>query len=223
MEIPSETRNLMVAVSILIGALQCFFGYRIFKVILAFIGFVIGAMLGGAGGYAASQEQLVGILCALLGGLIGAALMVLLYFVGVFLLGGLLGAGLGALLFVVGDSEPVPALLLILAVMGGVVAILLQKLIIIVGTSFAGAWSVVGGFAYFATHRFDPTSIESLEDFIRSKSTLVYVIVLCWIVLGVVGVLVQYLLVPKREKRKGTRVPSEMPHAPSPPSDKPAP
>jgi hypothetical protein len=223
MNIPREALNLVVGVSILIGAVQCFFGYRIFKVVLAFIGFVLGAMLGGAGGYAASQEELVGILCAVVGGCIGAALMVLLYFVGVFLLGALLGAGLGALLFAVADSEPMPAVLVILAVMGGVVAILLQKLIIIVGTSFGGAWNVVVGFAYFTTHRLDPTNVESLEYFMRSGGGVVYAVILCWILLGIAGVVVQYVLLPKRAKHKAAGVPVGVPRAPSAPVGRPAP
>ena len=197
MDLPQDVLNVIIGLSILVGALQCFFGYRIFKLILGLTGFLLGGALAGAVGYAISQEEAVALLAGLVGGFIGAALMVVLYFIGIFLIGALLGGVLGAVLFVVAESNPEPAVLLILAVIAGVIALIFQKFMIIVSTGFGGAWSVVTGIAYFTTGSIDPTNLERM---FRSGGSHLYTILLCWLALGIVGVIVQYRSVPTKEK-----------------------
>ena len=197
MDLPQDVLNVIMGLSILVGALQCFFGYRIFKFILGLIGFLLGGALAAAIGYGISQEEAVALLSGLVGGFIGAALMVLLYFVGVFLIGALLGGVLGAVLFAVAESTPAPAVVLILAVIAGVVALIFQKFMIIVSTGFSGAWNVVTGIAYFTTGAIDPTNIGGL---FRSRGGHLYAIVLCWLALGIVGLIVQYRTAPTKEE-----------------------
>jgi len=196
MSIPQDVLNVIIGLGILVGAIQCFFGYRIFKFILGLTGFLVGGALAAAIGYALSQEEAVALLAGLVGGFIGAALMVALYFIGIFLIGAFLGGVLGAVLFAVAGSNPEPAVLLILAVIAGVVALVFQKFMIIISTGFGGAWSIVIGIAYFTTGAIDPTNIERL---FRSGGSHLYAIVLCWLALGIVGVIVQYKLIPTEE------------------------
>jgi hypothetical protein len=68
-------------------------------------------------------------------------------------------------------------------------ALFFQKLMIIVSTGFGGSWSVVTGLAGFATGAIDPSGLERM---FRTDGGHLYVILLCWILLGISGVMVQY-------------------------------
>ena len=73
------------------GALACFAGYRLFRLVLAVYGFILGALAGSS--MMAASDTMSMLVAALAGGLVGALILFLAYFVGV----ALLGAGLGAL------------------------------------------------------------------------------------------------------------------------------
>ena len=136
------------AATILIGAgiLSCFFGYRLFKVVLGMFGFAVGVLAATSFfGPAQTTSQLF---AAFLGGLIGAGILLAAYFVGV----ALVGAGIGALLVNViwtqVEGDPHPAIVILFSVAGAVVATWLQRYVIIIGTAFAGAWTLlIGGLA----------------------------------------------------------------------------
>ena len=119
---------------ILGGAVSCFAGYRLFRLVLAIYGFIIGAVLASSiMGANNTAGMVVG---ALVGGLIGAAVLTLAYFVGI----ALVGAGLGALVAHVfwqsfGSGDPPALAVILLAVLGSVGAMLLQRYVIIVGTA----------------------------------------------------------------------------------------
>lgn len=195
MDLPQDILSVIIGLGVLIGAIQCFFGYRIFKVILGLTGFLIGGAVGGLFGYGialmevGSTQFFSTYVFALLGGLLGALALVMYYFVGVFLIGAILGGVLGTVFFAVAESNPEPAILLILAAIAGVIALILQKFMIIVSTGFGGAWSVVAGIAYFTTGAIDPTNMERM---FRSGGSQLYAFLLCWLALGIVGVIVQY-------------------------------
>jgi hypothetical protein len=196
MDLNQEVLYVFIGLSILVGALQCFFGYRIFKFILGLIGFLLGGALAGSISYTFSQEEIFTPLLGLVGGFIGTALMVALYYVGVFLIGALLGGILGIVLYAVAESNPDPAAMLILAVITGVIALIFQKLMIIVSTGFGGAWSVVIGIAYYIA---DSVYLSNLEQIFRSGGSHLYAILLSWLALGIIGVIVQYRSSPAKE------------------------
>ena len=191
--LPPAFVGIIAAISIIGGLVECFFGYRIFMVTLAIVGFLIGAVLAGAIGAAQSHEPVVALLSAIVGGFIGAVLMIVLHFVGVFVLGALLGGLLGAMLCAAANSKPEPAILMIPAVMGGIAALLVRKFMIILATSFSGAWSVVTGVAYFTTITIDRSNI--LAVFWPGRGYL-FPLALCWVALGIFGMFVQYKMVP---------------------------
>ena len=196
-DLPSDVYGIIIVLSILVGAVECFFGYRIFKFLLGVAGFLAGGFLAGAIGYHASQDQGFALLTGLVGGIVGAVLIVVLYFVGVFLLGAALGGGIGAALYANSGSEPEPAVLLILAVIAGAVALFLQKFIIVVSTAFAGAWGVVVGITYFVGGEIDTTDFERM---LQLEAKQCHAMLLCWLVLGIAGILVQYQFGPAGEK-----------------------
>ena len=193
MQLPPHMYNAILGLSILVGAVQCFFGYRLFKIILGLTGFLLGGALGGAVGYAIWPQEVAALAACLVGGIIGAAVLVGLYFIGVFLIGALLGGVLGQVFFAAAEINPQPVVMLIVAVIVGVVALIFQRLMVIVSTGFGGAWIVVVGIAYFTTGAIDLTNLERMY---RSGGGLTYAMLLCWIALGIIGVIVQYKSAP---------------------------
>jgi len=126
------------------GALACFAGYRLFKFVLAIYGFIFGAMIASSMmGVSNTAGMLI---AALVGGLAGAAVLVLAYFVGI----ALVGAGLGALVVhlvwqTIRTGDPPVVAVIVLAVLGAIGAMLLQRYVIVVATAFGGAWTLIAG------------------------------------------------------------------------------
>ena len=189
MDLNQDVLYVLVGLGILVGALQCFYGYRIFKFILGLTGFLLGGALSIVIGYTISQVEAFVLLTGLVGGFIGAALMVTLYYVGIFLIGAILGSVLGTVFYAVAEGNPDPAVLLILAVLAGIIALIFQKFMIIVSTAFGGSWGVVIGIVYFIT---GTVNLSNPEQIFSSGGKYLYALLLCWLVLGVAGVIIQY-------------------------------
>ena len=201
MPLPQEALNGIIAGSMVIGVIECFFGYRIFKFVLGLTGFILGGIAAASIASTQSHDTIVMVFAALGGGVAGAVLLVVFYFIGVCLVGAFLGATAGAVLLAASSIPPEPVMLLVMSVIGGVLALIFQKFMIILSTAFGGAWSVVIGTACFTTNVIDPTS---LEHFFRSRGSQFNAILLCWLVLGLVGVIVQY------HTAKGKKTPARM-------------
>ncbi len=205
--LPKEIYDIIIAFSIVFGAVQCFFGYRIFKIVLGMMGFLFGGVLASIIGYAVSQEVAVAVISGLVGGFIGAVLMVALYFVGIFLIGALFGGILAGVLFAAAQTSPEPAVLIVAAVFAGIIALVFQKFIIIVSTAFNGAWAVVSGIGHFTTD----TDFTDITELVRAEATQLYVVILCSLALGIVGVIVQYRTAPAKEEDRSHEIAPEMP------------
>jgi hypothetical protein len=176
--------------SVAFGLIDCFFGYRIFRLILSIIGFIVGASI--AMNLVTADTQLVTILVAVIGGVIGAILMNALYFIGVIIAGALLGALLANLLLVAVGIEPNALLLIIAAILGGAVALALNQLMIILSTAFSGAAAIVYGISLFipGLGGFDP--LGALRRGTETQSEPSLMLLLLWFILGIVGFAVQY-------------------------------
>jgi hypothetical protein len=145
--LPSAYQVPAAAVLLVGGFVACFAGYRLFKFVLGLFGFIIGVL--AATSFFGPAETASMVLVSLLGGLVGAGVLLAAYFVGV----ALVGAGIGALLVNVIwtqiEGDPHPAVVILFSVAGAVVATWLQRYVIIIGTAFAGAWTMlVGGLAF---------------------------------------------------------------------------
>ncbi len=110
--LPAAYQAPAAAVLIAGGFLSCFFGYRLFKVVLGMFGFIVGVLAASSFfGPAETTPMLIG---AIVGGIVGAGVLLAAYFVGV----ALVGAGIGALLVNViwtqieGDPHPAVVILL---------------------------------------------------------------------------------------------------------------
>jgi hypothetical protein len=131
-------------VLMLAGALACFTGYRLFRVVLAIFGFILGAMLASSlMGISNTAGMLI---AAFVGGLAGAAILLFAYFVGI----ALVGAGLGALIAhfgwtFIGSGDPPVLAVIVLAILGAIGAMFVQRHVIIATTAFVGAWTLIVG------------------------------------------------------------------------------
>lgn len=138
------TYQLPAAIVLLIGGLvACFFGYRLFRIVLAFTGFVIGALL--ASSIFGVSDTWAMLIAAGIGGLAGAGVMLAAYFVGVALTGAALGAVAANLLFTATGQGPHYLVLVLMTVVGAAASMYLQRYFIIVGTAFGGAWTLIVG------------------------------------------------------------------------------
>src|SRR5262245_26607558 len=121
------------------GALACFAGYRLFRLVLAIYGFLFGAAFASSMMGATNTTGLI--VAALVGGLVGALALVFAYFVGIALVGAGLGAAVAHVTWgMLRGNDPPLALLAVLAVLGAIGAMILQRYVIIVATAFGGAW-----------------------------------------------------------------------------------
>jgi hypothetical protein len=125
------------------GLLACFMGYRLFRWLLGLYGFVGGAYLTSL--FVSMPEPWMTAAAVVTGGLIGALFLLVAYLAGV----AILGAGLGALavsLFWTPDGGSAETWVVIAAcLVGAIAAVSLQRYVIIVGTSFGGAWTALVG------------------------------------------------------------------------------
>jgi hypothetical protein len=154
--IPASYTTLAAAVLVAGGLLTCFAGYRLFRVVLGLYGFFLGARV--ASSMFDPGNTFVLALACVVGGLLGAVVMIFAYFVGV----GLVGAGLAALALnfawrLIGGSPPT-IVLVIVCVVGAVLALNAVRYVVVIGTAIAGAWTVViGGLALTG----DPSALKA--------------------------------------------------------------
>ena len=141
--LPASYQLPAAAVLLAGGIVSCFFGYRLFRTVLAIFGFILGA-LAASSVFGVSDTGLM-LIGAVVGGLLGAFLLIAAYFVGVALVGAGLGAVIANLAFSAGERDPSVYVVVLCSIAGAVGATYLQRYFIIVGTAFGGAWTMIVG------------------------------------------------------------------------------
>ena len=136
--------QLPAAVVLLIGGIvACFFGYRLFRLVLTVFGFILGVF--AASSLVAPSETTWMLAAAAIGGLAGAGILYAAYFVGVALVGAGLGALAANLAVSASGRDPHVLVTAFAAVAGAVLAMYLQRYVIILATAFVGAWTMIVG------------------------------------------------------------------------------
>ena len=196
-DLTTQQLNVLIVTAVAIGTLYCFLGYRTLRFVLGLTGFLM------AGGVAAtlvnwiSQGNQLAVLIALfIGGMCGAFALYFLYRTGVFLLG-LMGTALIA--HNVLSAQPdtwIPVAVIGVAVLGGLVALLLERPVILLATAALGAWMVVSGVAYFIV---GSGELEGLTKVLESEEQRM-IILASWAILAVAGVLSQVATTKKKGK-----------------------
>ena len=176
------------------GALACFAGYRLFKIVLGIYGFVLGAMLASSAMGVTNTTGMI--VAALVGGVCGARILVFAYFMGT----ALLGAGIGALVVApigwgyVRTGDPPAAVVIVLAIIGAIAAMFLRRYVIIVATAFGGAWTVIVGGLAVAGDRGAANAAAAGNVWILYPTTPApgqSWVPVAWVVLGLIGTGVQ--------------------------------
>jgi hypothetical protein len=185
------------------GALSCFAGYRLFKIVLGIYGFVLGAMLASSTmGVTNSTGMIV---ASLVGGVCGALLLMFAYFIGI----ALVGAGLGALVAHVAWSslgrsgDPPAVAVVVLSIVGSIGAMFLQRYVIVVATAFGGAWTVIVGGLAVAGDRSAAKAATAGDVWILyplSPAPGQRWVPVAWVALGLLGTAVQLITTSRRKK-----------------------
>jgi hypothetical protein len=185
------------------GALSCFAGYRLFKIVLGIYGFVLGAMLASSTMGVTNTTGMI--VASLVGGVCGALLLMFAYFIGI----ALVGAGLGALVAHVAWSsvgkggDPPAVAVVLLSILGSICAMFLQRYVIVVATAFGGAWTVIVGGLAVSGDRGAARAASAGNVWIlypTSPAPGQRWVPVAWIVLGLIGTVVQ-LGMSKRKKK----------------------
>ena len=141
--IPASYQMPAAALLLLGGIISCFFGYRLFRTVLAIFGFIVGGMLASSIFGAGNTTMML--IAWVVGGLVGAFILVFAYFLGVALAGASIGAAVANLLFSVGNRDPRVMVVILCSVAGAIASMYLQRYFIIVFTAFGGAWTMIVG------------------------------------------------------------------------------
>ena len=176
------------------GALSCFAGYRLFKIVLGIYGFVLGAMLASSAMGVTNTTGMI--IASLVGGVCGALVLVFAYFMGT----ALLGAGIGALVVApigwgyLRTGDPPAAVVIVFAIIGAIAAMFLRRYVIIVATAFGGAWTVIVGGLAVAGDRGAANAAAAGNVWILYPTTPApgqSWVPVAWVVLGLIGTGVQ--------------------------------
>ena len=183
------------------GVLSCFAGYRFFRIVLGIFGFILGALL--ASGAVGSEHTVWMIGAALIGGVVGALILIAAYFVGVALVGALIGALGTSLIWASLGSEPSAWIVIVFSIAGALAALALQRYVIVGFTAFGGAWTIIVGALAVMGSR------VAVDAAARNNVWLAYPmnpapgnywILLVWLGLGVAGAFVQLSITAKGKK-----------------------
>ena len=199
--LPASFQTPAAIILVLGGLLSCFAGYRVFRVVLGFFGFVLGALLTSS--IMGTDQTVWMVVAAVVGGIVGALILVAAYFVGVALIGAGVGALVANLIWASLGREPHIVIVILFAIAGALGALALQRYVIITATSFGGAWTtIVGALALLG----DRLAVEAAA---RNNVWLAYPmnpapgqrwVIVAWLLLGLVGVIVQLGITAKGKK-----------------------
>ncbi|KAJ1926621.1 hypothetical protein IWQ60_003629 [Tieghemiomyces parasiticus] len=193
---------------IIVGFLFCFFGRRLFKVVLFLAGFCVFALLVLLACYRIrpptedeTTRAILYYVAAVIGGVFGGVLSMCFWFVGLALIGALGGFTLAVWLLSLRSGGLITStwgqvLLVVLLVLAGMIAIFfLEKHILIIATALWGAYAMMVGIDSFAHTGFR----EQLSEFfdgdtasVYNTNAKVYAMIGSTIALALIGAIVQY-------------------------------
>jgi len=164
---PDIMAKILLSAAVLGGTALCFFGLRLFKITFALAGLAAGALVGAYFGwtFSASPEAVAAVrtypdildaiwntdaktviyVWAAAGGIAGGMLSLFLQQVGVFVLGAWLGGLAASVTMANATTESYWMVMAILGLIGGVLALVLRQLIIVLSTGFNGATALMFG------------------------------------------------------------------------------
>lgn len=185
------------------GVLACFAGFRLFRWVVGVYGFMLGAAIASSTMGATSTVGMIA--AALFGGVAGAIILVMAYFVGV----GVVGAGFGVLVahagwsYLRGSAEPPVTIIVAFAVLGALGSMLLQRYVLIVATAFGGAWTTIIGALTLVGDKRLSNAAASGDVWIlypMAPSPAHQWVPVAWLALSLIGTVFQLAVTGKRRK-----------------------
>ena len=212
-------------VAVAVGLVVCFFGYRIFRLLLPFLGFFVGLIVGAqvvasifGEGFLAT---IIGVVAGLVVGLLFGALAYVWWWLGVILVFGGMGYSLGAAIFPAIGIENVGILNFVLglaaAAVFAIIAIVLRmpKLIVVAVTGLWGSGAVIAGWMIF-TNQLEPDQLGfGAVDAVVSESVFWLIV---FFAVAVVGMAFQLATTQEYEVMWDEEYPWESPASPTTPS-----
>ena len=201
--IPGNYAVPAAVILVISGAVACFGGYRLFRIVLGIYGFILGAMITSSVMGTSSTFALV--LAAGVGGLIGAGLMIAAYFVGI----GLIGAALASLavhmVWRVIGGDPPTLLLVIMAVLCALGALSVARYVAVIGTALAGSWTLIVGALALSGRKFNSLPVTSENIWVVYGAGPLpgnWWVIGGWVALALAGVVVQMTTTSRTGKAK---------------------
>jgi hypothetical protein len=188
------------------GVLSCFLGYRLFRLVLGIYGFVLGALI--ATSVLAPTETTMTWVVALGGGLVGALVLIIAYFIGVAFAGAALAAVLVHLGWTQFGGEPHPLAIIAACVAGALVSLALQRMVIVFGTAYGGAWSCLVGALMLMGRRGSSGAATTGDVWMAyplNPAPGETWVLAAWLALGTLGVIVQLAWTGRSKARGRTR------------------
>jgi hypothetical protein len=178
---------------LVVGLIACFFGKRLYRIVLALSGFVVGYYAASAA--LVSQSDVVQIVGAVIAGLVVAFVFWSLYKFAYIIFGAFLGLALGAPIGNAFNLDGIVYLIVavVLALIGALIGSSLADTMIRLATAFGGASQAISGVAAIAAALsislplVDPSHTSTVVP----DSTAAIVTLVLVIVLGVVGYVYQ--------------------------------
>lgn len=205
------------AVLIVLGVIFCFFGYRLIQIVLFLIGFLIGfaALYILIISFTHSRPEhwipYVALSVAALVGLLAGLLTVCVYQIGIFLGGGSIGfLATWFLLAAINvtylrEHIYIPIIIaLVVMVIVGILALVLQKWLFIIGTSILGSFIAVWGLDYYLELG---AMIYYLFLFAENRSSIKpcwysWIVLVLFVILILAGFLIQALVTGRKFDHK---------------------
>lgn len=210
---PGTLAGLLVGAGL--GVVTCYRGYALVKFLIAVWGCLAVGLLTGVVLLGATQQPVLAMAGGLLLGLLGGWLLVQLYFVGVFVLGFLCGLLASApLLLILGLTPAAPVALLlalIVGVLGGLAALMLQRTVLVVATAMLGG-GLLASCIYCLLTGLDPQTIcpvPGIDPLLWLPDPLppehAYFLIGGWVIATATGILVQSM----RREKESSPAPAE--------------
>lgn len=170
------------------GALYCFVGYRVFKLMLVLTGFLLAGAVSAAIVSAGFPDNfavpaVMGIIC----GVLGAGVLLFLYRLGVFVVGAAFGALVAFQVLQMQQAAWVGIAIVLSGLLAGGLALFLERPVLSLAMAVVGAWLMVSTAAVVlfsqGTFQLEPE---------RISPSAAWMLLLAWLVLTVFGLMTQY-------------------------------
>lgn len=200
----SEIPIYFALIPLVIGVISCFWGYRLFRVILGIVGFICAGSLAGSFAFGLSGGSIIiTVIAAVVGAVAGAFLVSVFYYLGVFALGAAGGWMLGIMAAGMAGYASSLVVGVVSAVLCGILAVVFQRIIIIVATASVGSWNIIAALYFLAGGTFYSPFVfwnpGWIFDRAGSRYSLLFVI---WLALAFAGIVFQLRFGRKRRIEK---------------------